>query len=576
MLFKQTYCQYAICGPSRTSLLSGYRPDKTQIFDNRVSPRSHLGVDFKFLPEYFQENNYYTERFGKIGPCGHEKEVTWDSVYRSHAILREDTINTPAWWIDTLHKTDDQTLAGVLTTGLLKSLRNPPASPYFFAYGIWTHNPWTPILSEWNKIGDPTVQELLPVDKKGTLTNVIGNGSANISLPNTPADDLDDIPSVALKPLFQYPSDEWKRYRHSYYAEIAAMDFHLGQILDEMDSLNLWDNSVVVFWSDHGIHLGEHNGLWLKQTLFEEALRIPFVICAPGKKVGICDKLVELVDIFPTLTELCGLPKPPGLEGSSLVPLLENPDAQWKKCIFAQVTRNVNRTTIMGRAVRTDSFEYNSWESYGEELYDLINDPYQYTNLVTDTAYNTTLDQMRLLLANGWQNAAPPPYLLKTYYKDADGDKYGTNSDSIIAYFPSDNYVSIGGDCNDANPNIHPGALEKNCNGVDDNCNGKIDENRPVPTITALGSLDICAIGSVELQTISGNGYNYQWVKNNVDIPGATQRLYTAVGIGDYNVKVSDAGGCGNISKKVTVTSSCIIASRDSPSLKLIGSAGYP
>jgi iduronate 2-sulfatase len=464
MLFGNAYCQYSLCSPSRTSFLSGYRPDKTQIFNNVVSPRSHLGKSFKFLPEYFHLFNYYTARFGKIGPCGHEAEVTWDSVYRSNYKFNDEEVDSPAWWIDTIDKNDDVALGGILTEGLKKNLKNPVSTPYFYGYGLATHNPWTPILREWNRIGDPSVKELLPVDINGTTTNIRGNGSANISLPDTPPDDTADIPHIALKPFFNYPPDDWKRYRHAYYSEIATIDAYLGKVLDEMDSLNIWNNTIVVFLSDHGVHLGEHNGLWLKLTLFEESSRVPFIICAPGKQKGVCRRPVEMVDVFPTLTELCALPTPPGLEGTSLVPLLENPSAKWKKAIFSQIVRYADGDTVMGRAVRTANFHYNSWQEYGEELYDIKNDPKEYTNLVNNPKYDVVLKRMRALLAGGWQGALPPAYTKKSYYHDLDGDKYGNSDDSISAYFPPDSYVSQSGDCDDNNSSIYPGA--KSCIAV--------------------------------------------------------------------------------------------------------------
>lgn len=560
MLFKTAYCQYSLCSPSRTSYLSGYRPDKTGIFDNRVSPRSHLGNSFKFLPEYFHAFNYYTARFGKIGPCGHEEEVTWDSVYKArYQFTDEGEISTPAWWIDTVNKNDDVTLSGRLTDGLRKNLRNPVSTPYFYGFGIWTHNPWTPILSEWNKIGDSSVKVLLPVDINGTTTNVRGNGSSNINLPDTPPDDTADIPGIALKPPLNYPKRDWKKLRHAYYGEIAAMDTYLGKVLDEIDALNLWDSTIVVFLSDHGVHLGEHNGQWLKLTLFEESSRVPFVICAPGKKKGVCNRPVEFVDVFPTLTELCGLPAPPDLEGSSLVPLLENPSADWKNAIFSQLIRFDGGDTLMGRAVRTGKFHYNSWQEYGEELYDIKKDPNEYTNLVNDTAYKTELNHMRDLLAGGWQGALPPSYTKKSYFKDRDGDSYGNSDDSVVAYFPPDNYVSQPGDCDDNDSNVHPGATEI-CNGIDDNCDGVIDENKPSPQIIAVGNLDICKKGLVVLTTRKGNGYTYQWKKDGINISGATDTAYTASEAGEYKVIVTDSTGCKSASKKVTVTNSCIAA----------------
>lgn len=483
MLFRQTYCQYPLCNPSRTSILSGLRPDRTNVFTNKTSPRSQLGASFKFLPEYFHDYNYRTERFGKMS-CGWEKEISWDYVYKSpFKFSGGDLTNIPAWWIDTSTNDENETLAGVTTTALIKSIRNVVDTPYFYAFGIWTHNPWTPLLYSWDKIGDPSVQELLPVDIDGTITDVQGNGSANINLPDTPPNDTADIPDIALKDLINYPTDEWKRFRHAYYAEISSMDFHLGEVLDELDRLKLWDNTVVVFFSDHGVHLGEHQGLWLKQTLFEESLRVPFIICAPGKKTGVCNRPVESVDIFPTLAELCGLPAPADKDGISLVPLLENPNIKWKKSIFSQVTRVVGTSVIMGRAVRTNKFHYNSWEGNGEELYNIDNDPHEYNNLAANSHYQDVLKQMRTLLKEGWKGAAPPAYTKTTFFRDADFDNFGNSNDKIVSYFAPDGYVSTSGDCNDNNASIHPSVARINpCEAVA--LNGKVSSESLISSLS--------------------------------------------------------------------------------------------
>jgi arylsulfatase A-like enzyme len=415
MLFKNTYCQYAICNPSRTSLLSGKRPDATGVTNNKEPMRAKLGASYKFLPEYFHAYNYRTERFGKI-VCSDEKELKWDNALEIKT-KHYNVSGAPIWWIDTVSETEKETVGGQLIDEVVKKLEQPVSQPYFYALGLTTHNPYTPILDAWNRTGDSSKKILLPVDSKRTFTNVKGNSSDNIHLPNTPSNDTADIPEIARdKDLLKFSTTEWKNFRHAYYAEVSQMDASLGVLLDELDKKNLWSNTVVVFYSDHGVHLGEHQGFWLKKTLFEESLRVPFVICAPGKKTGVSDKLVELVDIFSTLTELCGLPKPPGQEGISLVPLLNNPDIEWKKAIFAQVSTPATRGNfIEARAVRTQNFHYNSWDKYGEELYNLEKDPNEYTNLIDNPAYAAVLDTMRKFLAGGWISALPNTTLPATF-----------------------------------------------------------------------------------------------------------------------------------------------------------------
>ncbi len=531
------------------------RPDSTKVFTNKESTRTVLGESFKFLPEYFKMYGYHTEKYGKF-TCNHEEQVKWDYNSPIDRNPSDGLEQQPQWWIDTVPRREEETVGGTLTALMTERMKIPVSEPYFYSLGLQTHNPFTPLISSWNKTGNKNAKEILPVDIDGTKTNVQGNKSINIKLPDTPTGDTLDIPSIALKKPLTYSTDEWKRIRHAYYGEIIEADYHLGMLLDSMDRNNLWDNSIVVFWSDHGLQLGEHEGQWLKLTLFEESLRVPFIICAPGKKAGICERPVELVDIFPTLTELCGLPHAANQQGSSLVWLLDHPEAIWKKAIFSQVQRNSAGTNLMGRAVRTETFHYNSWESLGEEMYDIINDPYEYTNLVSDTRYKDTLAKMRDLLKGGWQKAMPPSYITRTFFRDADNDGYGVAADSVLAIEKPDNYALAKGDCDDNDPLVNPGSPERGCNGKDDNCNGQVDETNPVAKITFEGSLDVCNNSHVLLTANNGQGITYQWVNNDV-VTGDTSKTFTPKIIGSYQLKVTDSTGCSTLSNPVQVVSSC-------------------
>lgn len=164
------------------------------------------------------------------------------------------------------------------------------------------------------------------------------------------------------------------------------MDAQVGVLLDAMDRLKLWDNTIVVFHSDHGYHLGDHGGLWAKLTDFERCARVPLAIVTPksprtGEK---CERLVELLDIYPTLAELCGLPRPAGIEGRSLVPLLADPHAAWEHPAYTTTVHE----GVIGRSVRTERWRYTEWND-GEvaaELYDQQADPQNYRNLAGDPA----------------------------------------------------------------------------------------------------------------------------------------------------------------------------------------------
>ncbi len=479
MLFRRAYCQYPLCSPTRTSLLSGWRPDKTGIFVNNTRPNTIIDSHVVYMPEYFKQNGYRTERYGKIFHGTFENDITWDYAEPPEA-LQGDGGGKKAdgkWWVTTVK--DSILEDGKEARHLVIRMKQPQLQPFFYALGFHNpHEPFTPSLTYWNKNGDASAQELLPVNSSGRTTNRKGNGSGSIPIPETPANDLNDIPAIALTDRFPKPDTTWQRIIHAYDAEIAQTDAQLGLILDELDSQNLWINTIVIFFGDHGQHLGEHQGLWGKLTLFEESLHAPLIICSPGKQAGECSRLVEFVDIYPTLTELCGLPPFLGMEGISFAPLLDNPNQPWKRAAFSQVTRvDTLNDTLMERSIRTEQYRYNSWGVDGEELYDHYADSNEYTNLASDSAYATTLNEMRTILAEGWKRSLPP--CVQTFYKDVDGDGYGNAADTVWSCLLQSGYVANNTDCNDSNTSIHPGAIEI-CNGIDDNCDGQIDEIKSI------------------------------------------------------------------------------------------------
>ena len=626
MSFTRAYAQYALCNPSRTSFLSGWRPDKTGIFDNVTRPSTVISSNVKYLPEYFEQNGYNTERYGKIMHGRFENDITWDyaeppeSSSESKSMQPAAQLDPPGtYWVQDL--VDSNTVDGGTALDLVNRLKQPKTKPFFYALGlIGPHDFFIPTRKYWNMNGDSSVQELLPIDSSGnTRANFTGNGSANINLPSTPAGDRSDVPTIAFPPKQTNVKStyEWQKTIHAYDGEVSQMDAQLGLVLDEFDRQDLWSNTIVIFFSDHGQHLGEHEGLWQKQTLFEEALHVPLIVCVPGKPAGVCNRLIEMADIYPTLLELCTLPPVSGLEGSSFVRLLDDSTLPWKTAAFSQVFRSGPR--VMGRTIRTEQYRYTSWDTAGEELYDHNADPHEYTNLVSNSSYTDVLTNMRQILTDGWIKAVPPVCTSQTYYKDSDSDGYGNISDSVTAcYQPrgystnhtdcNDNdstihpgaieicdgidndcngliddvallskfyrdadsdgygnnndtiraciapvgYVNIGNDCNDSNATVHPGATDI-CDGIDNNCDGIIDENKIIPSVSPSGFVKICTGNSVLLTASGGSGITYQWLKNNVNIIGATSQTYFTNQPANYKVHETNNFSCANNSVNSTV-----------------------
>jgi uncharacterized sulfatase len=227
----------------------------------------------------------------------------------------------------------------------------------------------------------------------------------DISLPPIAPEEPGRIPEPAIAstkpwPYFGVTPEEARQCKLAYYAAISYVDAQIGRVLGALDRLKLGDNTVVVFLSDHGYHLGEH-GLWHKQSCFEESARVPLIICAPGQPQGkVCKRTVELVDLYPTLADLAGLDVPANLAGASLRLLLNNPDADWSRPAFTQVQRG----DFPGHSVRTERWRYTQWDggTKGTELYDHDADPRELQNLAGDPGYAHVVAEMKKLAKRNW------------------------------------------------------------------------------------------------------------------------------------------------------------------------------
>lgn len=392
--FDRAYCQYPVCNPSRVSFLSGRRPGTTRIVDNVTPTRAFL-KDAVFLPQHFRQRGYRTMKVGKIFHTGDEFEdpVSWDADIRETDEAKSppasQLLKSPNRHGVVLNARDEETWDGKVARKSIELLEQAARAgqPFFLATGF--RRPHTPYIAPQKYFA------LYPLEQ--------------IPVRTEPVEHLRDVPQVALTygPDERKKSgDEWRHIIQAYYASISFMDAQVGVLLDALDRGRLWESTVVIFMSDHGYHLGEHGGMWHKMSLFEESARVPLIVAAPGYRSGTASaRLMELVDLYPTLTELCGLPSPAELEGTSFVPLLEDPKRPWKPAAFTEVSRGGALTATvkldpakMGYAVRTARWRYIEWFDGSAQLYDHDRDPFEYRNLAGDPKHAQTVAEMKRLL----------------------------------------------------------------------------------------------------------------------------------------------------------------------------------
>jgi len=391
--FERAYCQFPLCGPSRNSMLTGLYPNSTGILTNsrifRQTIPKHLS-----LPQAFRLEGYFAGRIGKlyhynvprsVGTNGHDDPGSWELELNPAGcdrLLEEPDIfslrpgsfgGTLSWYAsprgDLLHT--DGMLASDAQWVLERCARDKNR-PFFLAVGFY--RPHTPY------VAPKTYFEGYPQQRMPLVRGV--------------EEDQKDLPAPALgshKKEHESLTDELRRQAiQAYFASITFMDAQVGRALDALDRLSLADNTIVVFTSDHGYHLGEH-GLWQKMSLFEESARVPLIIAAPGKaqEGGVAHTPVGLIDLYPTLIELCGVDGPDNLQGQSLVPILANPALAGRGWALSQVTRGRKAKRTFGFTLRRPRWRYTEWDQgrRGRELYDHENDPREQTNLADDPAH---------------------------------------------------------------------------------------------------------------------------------------------------------------------------------------------
>ena len=399
--FEHAYTQFALCNPSRCSFLTGCYPEKTGVMDLTTSLRKAL-PDVVTLPQHFKDHGYATGRVGKVFHVADPK--TKLDVELGTALSKDTEILTEA---KAANDPDDKPRAKAKGEGYnrtyaasarpaadftdyqiaddaIATLDGFKAKPFFLAVGfIRPHTPYVAPKAFFEAI-DKTQLTLPPFYREG-------------------GEVLAHLPESSLRPnnnVFRYAAptrDEALNALQAYLAATSFVDSQIGRVLARLDELKLTENTIVVLTGDHGYQLGEH-GLWAKQTLFEGANHVPLLFAAPGVKPGVRVGLTEQVDIYPTLCDLAGLPRPRHLQGRSLKPMIEDPAAKGRQVAIS--TMVATNTKLTGHSVRTDAFRYIVWEQNGGELlYDLRSDPDELHNLADQPAQAERMIRMRERLA---------------------------------------------------------------------------------------------------------------------------------------------------------------------------------
>ena len=388
MLFTNAHCQFPVCGPSRTSIFSGYRPDTLGIYNNDSNTKNAnvqkmmATKNNRLLHEYFRDNGYKTMAVGKLlhkhvpegsvdlsggrgnfGPTP-EKKVNFNSK------------NTVTDW-NAFPETDAEMPDTKAAKWAAERLKEKHSKPFLLMVGfIRPHAPWN-VPQKWWDLYDPEKITLAPYKKN----------------------DLEDVPKISRESniLSFMPQTEWaiknnklKQVTQSYLASVSFVDHYVGTVLDSLEESQYKDNTIIILWSDHGYHIGE-KGTFQKHSLWQRSTRVPFIISKPGILAGKTHKPVELLDIYPTLLDMCGLPSNAKNEGQSLKPLIEGSSSHWDKVAITTYRKQLKHCKATKTPYREnpshgifdERYHYIMYSDGSEELYDLQKDPNEWSNIAS-------------------------------------------------------------------------------------------------------------------------------------------------------------------------------------------------
>ena len=408
-LFQRAYCQQAVCSPSRLSVITGRRPDSIRVWDLGTHFRE-AQPDLVTLPQHFKAHGYTTRSIGKIlhgGGMASQDPPSWSEA-PLYDIARDVELRyaTEANLKGTGHKRaatesadvpDDRYVDGMVANAAIDALRElSTRQPFFLAVGF--RKPHLPFAAP-KKYWDLYDRDAIPLPKH----------------PRHP-DGAPELATRSWKELEGYTdiradgvlsTAKVRELRHGYYACVSYLDALIGRLLAQLASQKLLRNTIIVFFGDHGFHLGEQ-GLWTKANNFELSTRVPLIVSVPGQTTpgSKTEAIVELLDLYPTLVDLCGLPKAEGVEGVTLRPLLDNPSHVWNRVAYSQFPRahEGNRYRkhgdVMGYTARTERFRYVEWRDWNSprvvarELYDHRSDPVEMLNIASRPEQAKTIDDL--------------------------------------------------------------------------------------------------------------------------------------------------------------------------------------
>lgn len=446
--FSRAYCQQAVCNPSRASIMTGLRPDTIKVWDLRTNFRA-AKPDAVTLTQQFMQHGYHAVGIGKIFHNNIQDPPSWsepklnvedypfdpDAVYRAkdnvawleqrkeELIAKGDTRRIDQfgkWYLkhvatENVDIADDDYFDGAQTTVAIDKMETLADSekPFFLAVGYYRpHLPFNVPQRYWDLYDRDTI----PLATNRFLPNNAPLMAVNTAREIRGYTDFKNIPQPHEGSM---TDDQARLLKHGYLASVSYIDAQVGRLLNALQKHGLDKNTIVVLWGDHGWKLGEHNS-WCKMTNFEIDTRVPLIVRAPGSSENgqQCDRLVEFVDVYPTLCDLSGIPLRDELEGTSFAPLLSNRSLPWKSAVFSQFFREgiwvaPDGVTYMGHCIRTDRYRYVEWKAKDSddiaalELYDLKSDPEENNNISGLATNRDLLANLGSQLKAGWKAAVP-------------------------------------------------------------------------------------------------------------------------------------------------------------------------